>query len=107
MNIDNIEVLWLDQHQPLSLAELEQLSGLTAGELQHLIDCETLLPLAGMESTTPLQYSAECLTLARTAARLRSDFELDANALALTLQLLKRIHELEMELFTLHAQRPG
>lgn len=106
MSADVIDVLWLDQHHLLSLAELEQMSGLTAEELRHLVESEMLLPVSGMASATPAQFSAECLTLARIAARLRSDFDLDANALALTLQLLRRIHELEAELFALHAQRP-
>lgn len=100
-----IEVLWLDQHHLLSLAELEQLSGLSADELRHLVESEMLLPVSGVAPAPQALFSAECLPLARMAARLRSDFDLDANALALALQLLRRIQALESELLALRAQR--
>ncbi len=110
MRIEIAEALWLDEQHELSLTQLLELSGLSGAELQHLIECEALLPLAAEPAADPgtaeTRFSTQCLTLARTAARLRSDFDLDANALALTLQLLNRIHELETELLALRAQRP-
>jgi len=51
-------------------------------------------------------HSAECLTLAHAASRLRNDFDLDTNGLTLTLRLLNRIHELEAELLARHEQLP-
>ena len=42
----------------------------------------------------------------RRAQRLRSDFELDANALAVALSFLERIHELEEQLRAARAQIP-
>lgn len=88
-----------------------ELSGLSVAELQHLVDCEALLPVAAAEpaadpGAAEARFSAECLALARTASRLRNDFDLDANGLTLTLRLLKRIHELEAELLDLRAQWP-
>jgi chaperone modulatory protein CbpM len=99
----------LDEHYELSLTEMEQLSGLTTDELQLLVECQALSPTAAIETDPSLahvRFSAQCLTVARSAARLRSDFDLDQNALAVTLRLLKRIDDLETELLALRAQTP-
>ena len=114
MSIDTAEapeVMWLDEQQQFSLTELLALSGLSAAELQHLLECEALHAVAAPEpaavhDAAPARFTAQCLTLARTASRLRHDFDLDANGLALTLRLLNRIHELEAELLALRAQLP-
>ena len=102
-----VEAIWLDEHHPCSLSELAELSGLTVAELQHLVECEALVPVAAVEAATAARFSAHCLVLARTASRLRNDFDLDADGLALTLRLLNRIRELEAELLGLRAQSPG
>jgi chaperone modulatory protein CbpM len=109
--IEASDVLWLDDRHELSLTELAALSGLSVVELHYLMACEALLPLPAVEPAaqvdiTEARFSAECIALARTASRMRDDFELDTNGLALTLRLLKRIHELEAELIDLRAQRP-
>jgi chaperone modulatory protein CbpM len=44
---------------------------------------------------------------ARTAFRLRHDFELDEQGLAVALALLERVRDLEAELDALRAQLPG
>ena len=117
MSIDITEVIdvtWLDEHHQFSLDELADLSGLSVVELQVLIDCEALAPVMGAVDSEPAsattateaRFGAACLTLARTASRLRHDFDLDVNALALTLRLLQHIHGLEAELLHLRAQRP-
>ena len=94
------EGLWLDEHHVFSLTEIVALSGLSLAEVQHLLDCDALSPVAAVEpaadfNASQARFSAECLALARAASRLRNDFDLDANGLALTLRLLNRIHELE------------
>lgn len=104
MRVELTEALWLDEHRLFSAAELMELSGLSAAELQYLVECETLLPLTAVERATEARFGAECLALARTASRLRNDFDLDANGLALTLRLLNRIRELEAQLLELRAQ---
>ncbi len=109
--IEAADVFWLDERHELSLTELAALSGLSAVDLQYLIACEALLPLPAGEPAAPVdsteaRFSAQCIGLARTASRLRDDFELDSNGLALILRLLKRVHELEAELIDLRAQRP-
>ena len=109
--IESSEVLWLDERHEFSLTEFVGLSGLSLAELQCMVDCEALLPVAAAEPATEInaaqvRYSAQYLPLARTASRLRNDFDLDANGLTLTLRLLNRIHEIEAELRDLHAQLP-
>jgi len=105
------EVLLLDERQEFTLAEFMELTGLCIGDLQHLIDSEALQPLPPIGHATDvdaahLRFSGEFLGLARAAFRLRRDFDLDANGLALALRLLNRIRELESELLRLRAQWP-
>ena len=102
---------WLDEHHEFSVTELVELSGLSIQELQHLVDCEALLPVTVVEPAANLgvsqaRFSAECLALARAASRLRNDFDLDENGLVLTWRLIHRIRELESELLHLRVQTP-
>ena len=104
------EALWLDEHHEFTQTELIEFSGLSMQELQHLLDCEALLPVAAESGAGPgaveARFNAHCLSLARSASRLRDDFELDANGLTLSIRLLTRIRELEAELLSLRAQWP-
>lgn len=109
MRIEVAEALWLDERHEFSLTEFVRLSGLSVDDLQCLVDCEALLPVAAAEpaaqaGASEVRFSAECLTLARMASRLRDDFDLDANGLTLVLHLLKRIDQLETDIRHLRAQ---
>ena len=104
MRVEITEAVWLDEHQQFSLAELADLSGLSQAELRQLVDYEALVPAD--PGAAEVRFGAECLTLARTACRLRDDFDLDAGGLALTLRLLDRVRSLEAELRALDAQFP-
>ena len=44
MKIEITEAMWLDERHELTLAELAELSGLSAEELRQLVECEALLP---------------------------------------------------------------
>jgi chaperone modulatory protein CbpM len=104
MKVELTEVLWLDEQEQLSLTELAGLSGLSEAELRELVDFGAILPVdPGAE---PLGFRADCIVTARAACRLRTDFELDAQGLALALTLLDRIHDLEAQLRNLSAQLP-
>lgn len=105
MRVELTEVHWLDQHQELSLTDLSGLSGLTKAELLELVDYGIFIPIdpKAAEQT----FRADCLVVARTACRLRRDFDLDTQGLALALTLLERIHELEAQLSDLRARAPG
>lgn len=98
------EVLWLDEHRTVTLGELVEVSGLQEHELLDLVSTGALparqVPGGGVA------FSARVITMARTACRLRDDFELDTRGLALALRLLERVRALEGELASLRAQVP-
>ncbi len=51
-------------------------------------------------------FSADRLVVARSAFRLRRDFELDPHGVALAVALLERVRDLEEELRDLRAKLP-
>ncbi|MDE2235629.1 MAG: hypothetical protein KGL13_06560 [Gammaproteobacteria bacterium] len=99
------EVVWLNEQETVTLSELVEASGLTLAELQELVECGVLAPVEskGVEAI----FYARCVTTAKTAGRLRRDFELDTHALALALTLLERVQELEARIRELGARTPG
>jgi chaperone modulatory protein CbpM len=98
------EVLWLDEHRVVSLTELIQVSGLREEELLELVHSGALP--ARDEPDGGFAFSARVVTLARTACRLRDDFELDTRGLGVALRLLERVRDLESEIARLRAQLP-
>jgi chaperone modulatory protein CbpM len=98
------DVLWLDEHRLVSITELMEVSGLSEAELLDLVHSGALpardAPGGG------LVFSARVISLARTACRLRDDFELDTRGLAVALRLLERVRNLESEISHLRAQLP-
>ena len=104
MKVELTEALWLDERQELSLTELAELSSLSEAELRELADVGVIAPV-DQDAAQPI-FRMDCIVTARTACRLRTDFELDARGLALALILLNRIHDLEVQLRDLNAQLP-
>jgi chaperone modulatory protein CbpM len=103
MRVELTEVLWFEQHV-LSLSELAEISGLPRPVLDELLDCGVIAPLE--PAATQLRFGAAALRTARTAHRLRADFELDVQALAVALSLVARVEELEAQLRELRARQP-
>ncbi len=103
MNPDPADAAWMTKHTHVTLEELEILSGLPADTLRELVECGALSPAA---EGTQWTFSASCVVTLRSAGRLGSAFELDSNALALTLSFLERIAELESQLQAMRAQMP-
>lgn len=104
MKLELTETLWLDKRQTVSLAELAELSGLSESELRQLMEYDALTPAdPDVQETT---FTADCVVTARTACRLRADFDLEPEGLALVLTLLQRIRDLEEQLRSIDAQRP-
>lgn len=101
MRVEISEVVRIEEHRPLSLAELADLSRLTEDELLELLDCGVIR--AGGAGGGRLAFGADCLPIARTAARLREELELDAHGAAVALALMQRIRELESRVRTLLA----
>ena len=87
MEAEIIEVSWIEDGVEWTIAELAARSRFTEAELRELLDCGAL-PRRGQGVLPAL----------RAAARLRADFELDLQGVALALTLLKRIEELQAEL---------
>jgi chaperone modulatory protein CbpM len=98
------EVLWLDEHRVVSLHELQEVSGLREHELLELVHIGALpaLEVAGGS----YRFSAHVVTIARTACRLRDDFELDTHGVGVALKLIERVRDLEQEILRLRAQMP-
>jgi len=100
-----IEAQWLHRQVEFSEEEICELSGFSATELRGLVDYGVLAPIdPGARTWT---FSADRLVLARSAFRLRKDFGLDLEGLALMVSVLERVRELEGELRDLRARLPG
>ena len=100
MPTERDEAVWLHTQAQLSIFEVAQSSGLSQELLRDLVECGAL-PLADPQAWT---FGADCVTRLRTAARLRNDFELEDDVLALVLSFLERIEELQAEVRHLGAQ---
>ena len=104
MHIQHTEAVWLDERGEVTLVELSECSGLTEEELRELVELGAIEPLDA-HAPEPA-FGARCIVAARTACRLRNDFELDTAGLALVLSLLERVQELEDALQRLDARLP-
>jgi chaperone modulatory protein CbpM len=104
MRIELTEMMWFEQHA-VSLAELAELTGLSAATLEELVSCGAIAPLDA-DDPQP-RFGAAALSAARHAHRLSEDFDLDSQALPLVLGLLERIDGLELQLRELRARLPG
>ena len=104
MKLEHTEAVWLDERGEVTLIELAQCSGLTEAELRDLVELGALEPLD--PEATQWSFAARCISSARAARRLRTDFELDSHGLALVLSLLERVEELEAALQRLNARLP-
>jgi chaperone modulatory protein CbpM len=104
VKLELTEAVWLDERGIVTLVELAECSGLSEAELRDLVDLGALEPLN--PDSSDWSFGAQCIVAARAASRLRSDFELDTQSLAVVLSLLERVQELEMELQRVHARLP-
>jgi chaperone modulatory protein CbpM len=90
---DLAELAWLEEGPECTLSELAERSRLSHAEIVELIEYGVLPPAD--PSSAQQRFPARALATARTAARLRDDFEIDLRGVALALALLRRIEELE------------
>lgn len=104
MRVELTELQWLTAEQRLPLREFAQMSGLLESELRQLVEYGVIAPLD--PQAQDWLFGADCLPLARTAVRLRHDFDLEGQGLAVTLTLIERVQELENKLRELHARLP-
>lgn len=101
MIVDLTEVTWLEEGEEFSLGELALRSRLTPAEIMELVECGALP--SREHGVGQQRFPGHALPVARTAARLRDDFEMDLRGVALALTLLRRIEALERQLRGVHA----
>jgi chaperone modulatory protein CbpM len=99
------QVAWLDARETVTVTELARVSGLTASELQELVEYGALAPVQRTQATT-LVFSAACVAPLRHAVRLRRDYDLDLFMVGMLLDYLQRIEDLEKQVRSLKAQLP-
>ena len=92
------------EYSHLPLRDLADLSGLSEAEVLELVEYGALAP--EHQAAGQWAFSVRSITIARTARRLREDFELEVHGVALLLAYLDRIHDLEAQLCALRAQLP-
>lgn len=105
MNTLQIEWTWLDESNTLTLSELSEMSGMSASDLDELVDYGALTPLNRDQDERC--FSASCASALRTAGKLRLDFDLDLFAVAMLLGYLHRIEVLEKQVQSLKAHMPS
>jgi chaperone modulatory protein CbpM len=99
-----VEAVWLNDADLCSLEDLAEFSGLSHDELADLVATGAIEP---DRSAAPEHvFRSQTIVLARTARRLRDDFELDTHGLAVALNLLQKIHALEARLAAMDARLP-
>ena len=104
MQAGQTDAVWLDAQHEYSLAELVQCSGLSEAELRELVDYGALVPTNPQGAQW--SFSGDIVVTVQAAGRLRADFELEPQALAMALAFMQRIRDLEAQIGALRAQLP-
>jgi chaperone modulatory protein CbpM len=103
MNVEIVEAVALDEQGFVTLDQLALAAELPVEELRALVDYGALAPVD--PAATSWTFTASWVVVARTAGRLRRDFELDAHSLSVVLSYVQRVEALEAELRALHARQ--
>ena len=102
MTLQVTHAVWLNDSAVCSIEHLVEVSGLSLGEIEDLVDTGLMDPADAAARSFPLLH----VVTARQARRLRDDFQLDRNGLALAMTLLRRIDSLEQALLAARLPRP-
>lgn len=86
----------------ITWTQMVHASGLTEAELTELVQYGALVPRDA--AAAPWTFEARWLIVARTASRLRRDFDLDPHGVSVVLSFLDRVETLEAELRSLRAR---
>lgn len=97
---DDGGVVWVHSRARITLVELSEQCGLSQEVIRELVDMGSLEPA----DLGRWDFSADCVTCLRKAARLARDLELDTASTALVLRFLQRIERLEEEVRALRAR---
>ncbi len=102
MQVEYAEAMAVDARGELTLTQLVELSEMPEEDLRALVDYGALAPVDPAAATWT--FTASWVVVARTAGRLRRDFELDAYSLSVVLRYAQRVEALEGELRALRAR---
>lgn len=105
MNQNPTDWLWPGTRENITITELSQRCGMTEPELDELVSYCALVPLTSPPGEAA--FSAHWVIPLRNAARLRLDFDLDLFTVAVLLDQLNRIDELERQVHALQAVLPA
>jgi chaperone modulatory protein CbpM len=103
MNVEIVEAVTLDEQGFVTLDQLVEAAELPVEELRALVDYGALAPVD--PAATSWTFTASWVVVARTAGRLRRDFELDAHSLSVVLRYVQRVEALEAEVRALRARQ--
>jgi chaperone modulatory protein CbpM len=95
------DAIYLDAIAEVTWTELVNASGIPESELTELVRYGALVPRNPDAPT--LTFEARYLAVAKTASRIRHDFELDAHGVSIVLCYVELIERLEAELRALRA----
>jgi len=96
---------WLDASETISISDLSRVCRISPDELNELVEYGAVKPLPARSQGRV--FSAECVATLRTACKLRRDYDLELFTIALFMEYLNRIEDLERELRTLQAKAPS
>ncbi len=99
-----VEWDWAQTSETLNLAELARVCGMSAVELDELVEYGALTPLNSDEKSW--LFTADCIPPLRCAANLRRDYDLDLFTVVILMDYLHRIKGLEDQVRSLQAERP-
>jgi chaperone modulatory protein CbpM len=102
MNPTIDDAVRIDDFEEITWTQLVHACGLPEGELRELVSYGALVPRD--PAATAWTFEGRSLFVARTASRLRHDFELDAHGVSVLLSFVERIEALETELRSLRAR---
>ena len=96
MSLQVVNALWLGEVDVCTIEHLAEVSGLCVDEIEDLAVSGVIWPADA--AAQPRCYHLLHVVTVRQARRLRDDFELDRNGVALAMTLLRRISVLEQAL---------
>ena len=105
-----VEWMWLDATETVTISELSRCCGISTLELDELVEYKALPILPPPQSQSPLMFerlfSAEWVTPLREVGKMRQDYDLDLFTVAMLLSHLNRIEVLEKKVRNLQAHLP-
>jgi chaperone modulatory protein CbpM len=102
MNNPIDDAVRIDDVSEISWTQLVSACGLPEGEVRELVRYGALVPRDPAAPTWT--FEGHWLVVARTASRLRRDFDLDPHGVSVVLGYIERIERLEAELRAMRAR---